>query len=434
MWPDCRKLIVVVIGLIGLIAQSGCQRYAQSIRSLERENRTLEDTLYAMKYQTESSMRTAMRTQQENDRLRAQLAAKNASTSPYPSPSPVSSRPALEPTPILPMTSARMPSREVIATPSPLLPGPVAAMRMNTVPWNEPPHPVADRSGIIPVSASLPASEIPAIPAARIGNEAIRMDSHNVAEATGRNGTLLPLSPTDDSATVAAITLNPVLTSGWDTGNAGGVRLLIEPLDATGRLIRAVGELTVSLIDPEFSSSDGYCGIWNIDVAQASCQFVQTASGEGIYLELPLSRPPQHRELRLFVRFTDRTGRQIETQQKLVISTPELSLMPSAETPSSTPSSRMPVPSMEFVSPTEAASLALSIGAVASPALPADGGVVPASMTLVRQGGEGGREGDAAIPSTIEPQKETSVVSVPTTLTTSPAASSRRVDWQPNRP
>ncbi|MDO4557821.1 MAG: hypothetical protein Q4C47_02520 [Planctomycetia bacterium] len=92
---------------------------------------------------------------------------------------------------------------------------------------------------------------------------------------------------------------------------------MIEPRDATGRTLRAAGELTISLIDPEISTSQGYCGLWNVSVEQASQRLVHTGSGDGIYVEFPLSRPPQHRELTLFVRLTDRNGRRLETHRTL---------------------------------------------------------------------------------------------------------------------
>lgn len=354
---------------------SGCSQNRNAVLELERENRTLEDALYQMKYQTTMATRNAARAQKESDRLRNQLAianekANNASSY-YQNNSNNSERVENTPhstyfqsappqtTPVAPqMTSQK--SVQVSPTLQPEIiptPTPIATQSRNenrilptsatiSVPTPVPSmggHGVGDGNGSVagamssgnPMDKITIASPIAAGASISInGQNAVSQNSVSMAD-NGQSTTVYPatvdqnnpygivaIPSVQDSADVTEIVLNPTLTGGWDIdGMAGdeGIRVLIEPRDRYGRTVRTTGAIQISLVDPQIASAQGYCGTWNFDAKQAAPSFVYSTTGEGMYFELPLTQSIYHSNLTLFVRFIDRNGRRLESHGPLTL-------------------------------------------------------------------------------------------------------------------
>ena len=304
---------LTILGLCALLVLSGCQHQKNAIRELEQENRALEDALYQMKFQTESACRHAARTEESNQRLRAQLENSNGasdfnrlresiqefnaptlSTTPVMTPTVAPSGNTIRLTP-----SVRPTSGEILDTsntpnnsniPNPLN-SPNASNAPNTP--NNPSSHSAVYSAVVPVSASLPVGEVPTV-------------------------TQTPQSAISRYS-VEQIVIHPKMTTIWRSGQSGGFRVFVEPRDAMGRTQQIEGEITVSLIDPEIPTTQGYCGLWNISSQQVATRWTHTEAGDGWLFEFPLNPLPLHQNLTLFVRFTDQNGRRLETRQTLTL-------------------------------------------------------------------------------------------------------------------
>ncbi len=357
--------IAIFLCLCGLGILSGCSQNRNAVLELERENRTLEDALYQMKYQTTMATRQAARAQQESDRLRTQLAvanekANNASSyysgssgSPNGSgnservdntphstyfqsvpPQPTSAQPTLSPTS----------QPEIIPTPTPIarngvgnrilptsatLSVPATSLAPSCLPIASPMSNATAgttlAAGTTPVGI---ATTSPIATSGQVGGDGQNITNEpntKVYPATvGRNNPygIVAIPSVQDSAEVTEITLNATLTSGWDIDGVPGdegIRVLIEPRDRYGRTVRTTGETQISLVDPQIPSAQGYCGTWNFDAKQASTSFVYSTVGEGMYFELPLTQAVTHSELMLFVRFMDRNGRKLESHRSVTL-------------------------------------------------------------------------------------------------------------------
>jgi len=160
---------------------------------------------------------------------------------------------------------------------------------------NRRPAAPAGASPIRNVSATLPASREEAVPEPNL-------------EVVPPN----EVSP--DSDMIQQIVLGPMIGTLELDGRQGddGLVVVVEPWDATERMLAAAGDITVVLIDPAAPAATARYARWEFEAAEAAKLF-RAGDIPGLHLELPWPDvPPEHDQLHLFVRFTTTDGRSLE--------------------------------------------------------------------------------------------------------------------------
>lgn len=136
----------------------------------------------------------------------------------------------------------------------------------------------------------------------------------------------IALDPRADNTRVDRITLNRVLTGGYERdarfGDAG-LSVLVEPRDAQGRIVASSGPISVVVLDRGLSGDAARVARWDFTTEQTASLFHNTPHGEGFYLEMPWpGLPPAHSHLHVFVRYATKDGRNLEASREIDISLP----------------------------------------------------------------------------------------------------------------
>ena len=131
----------------------------------------------------------------------------------------------------------------------------------------------------------------------------------------------IALDPRADNRRISRLTLNQWFTGGYERdahyGDAG-VELLVEPRDARGQLVPAAGPISVVLLDRGLRGEAGRVARWDFTAEQTALLYRKTPRGEGFFLEMPWpGEPPAHSHLHLFVRYTTKDGRKIEAAREI---------------------------------------------------------------------------------------------------------------------
>jgi len=147
-----------------------------------------------------------------------------------------------------------------------------------------------------------------------------------------------------DSRNVASITLNPLLTGGYNKrrrSGSEGVMVVIQPRDAEGRLVEAPGEVSIAVIDPALEGPAGRIARWDFSADEIARSFRNTIVGRAIELEMPWpANPPQNDQLHLFVRYITSDGRKLHADRPIRVN-PPLEVLERAE-PGEMPDQRQP--------------------------------------------------------------------------------------------
>ncbi|MGQ9574707.1 MAG: hypothetical protein ACUVUC_05275 [Thermoguttaceae bacterium] len=335
-----------VLVLVGLAA--GC-RTDPAITHLERENRYLEDVKYALEDELLRAEEELESCRQQNEALRrAQRRPDRAGRRPEAVREPQLAPPRLparpeelqdELPPVIIETPAEpSPPGEIPRPPQApaKAPGSSSAGQTHVRPSgqearvSEAPRFVPDR----PPPAATPSAPDPeALKSGTPGRSASPGSSRSPQQGASRfnpglSQGVVPIGgnaivPRGDSAEVDRITLNRLLTSGWDMDDRPGdegIIVVLEPRDAQGRPVAAAAPVSVVLLDRGLPGEAARVARWDLDAQQVAAQFRQMPSGEAIYLELPWPGPPPvHSHLHLFVRYTTRDGRKLEANRELDI-------------------------------------------------------------------------------------------------------------------
>ena len=132
--------------------------------------------------------------------------------------------------------------------------------------------------------------------------------------------------PSGDSRRVTMIVLDHTMTGGIGSSTGSGdvgVLAVIEPRDATGRVIDAPAAVDVTVMDTAVTNGDAHVGFWKFTAAETAAQFRRTGSTGAMYLGMAWpSEPPKHRNLQLFVRYITADGRRLEANQPIEIALP----------------------------------------------------------------------------------------------------------------
>jgi hypothetical protein len=128
-----------------------------------------------------------------------------------------------------------------------------------------------------------------------------------------------------DSREVQQLVLNRSLTGeyGGDEASGGGVLAVIEPRDAAGRRIDAPGDVAVMIVDPSKTGKAAKLARWDFPASETAMLFRGGGVARGMYVECPWpDRKPDNNRLRLYVRYTTRDGRKLETDQFVELDRP----------------------------------------------------------------------------------------------------------------
>ena len=91
-----------------------------------------------------------------------------------------------------------------------------------------------------------------------------------------------------------------------------------EPRDANNKLVEAVGDVSIVVLDPSQTGAAARVARWDFTTDEAEMNFQTGPIGRGLQFELPWpSDPPTSRDLRLFVRLSKPDGESIETDAKI---------------------------------------------------------------------------------------------------------------------
>ena len=336
--------------LIGLacLAATGC-RTNPAVTALERENRDLEDRIYALEDDLQRGQEDLAKCRRDNQSLRKGGRASTQLESPdQTGRSPQAGGPKLVPprasrgaaeaeeeeaphiyvqTPKKPLAKDEIPEtlKSPIGTPPRPVPGQPkrqgeskAGEAPRFTPGTSPPQ------GSSPLRDAEPLREprklnVPGGASEKDKTGKSRPRPPDAGWAVPVGGT--SIVPSADSAQVDRITLHRLLVGGWEfDGRPGdeGIFLLVEPRDAEGRLLAAAAPVSLVLLDRGLAGEAARVARWDLTAEQAATLFRRLDVGEGIYLELPWSAaPPVHSHLHLFVRYTTRDGRRLEASREL---------------------------------------------------------------------------------------------------------------------
>lgn len=119
------------------------------------------------------------------------------------------------------------------------------------------------------------------------------------------------------------LVINRQMTGGLDRDHRAGdegLTLMVEPRDADGNLVKATGTISVVAMDPALEGDASRVARWDFQPDELPRHFRNSSLAQGYQFELPWpGAPPQHRDLRLFVRYTSDEGRRITADSPVAI-------------------------------------------------------------------------------------------------------------------
>ena len=125
---------------------------------------------------------------------------------------------------------------------------------------------------------------------------------------------------------VTQISLNRKLTGGHNVdGQPGdeGLMVVVEPLDASGELIEAPGEVSVVVLDPAQEGEAARVARWDFTPEEAAEHIKRTPMGDGLHFDLRWPHgPPANRTLNLYVRFKTLEGKKLQLEKQIEVRLP----------------------------------------------------------------------------------------------------------------
>ncbi len=107
-----------------------------------------------------------------------------------------------------------------------------------------------------------------------------------------------------------------------------GLRFVLNCQTEQGETVTTASQAEIVVIDPLLPGDAARVARWNVAPNQMENRIQLTPQPDGVLFELawPQNRKPQNNQLDVFVRLTDNTGRRVQTQQKVDLSSPQFSL------------------------------------------------------------------------------------------------------------
>lgn len=158
------------------------------------------------------------------------------------------------------------------------------------------------------------------------GSERVSSRPASISMIAGPAASAIPFNPSGDSSRVTSIALDRMLTGGISSNNRSGdqgLLVVLEPRDASGRMVDAPADINVALLDPAFQGDAARIARWNFTAAETASLFRRTGTGGAIHLAMAWpENPPKHNKLHLFVRYLTADGRKLEANQPIEIALP----------------------------------------------------------------------------------------------------------------
>ena len=280
-WRVCYLLLVCLV-------VAGCQSTARDRNRelLEREMRWQEDEIFQLEDELEDARRKLDSCRRENEALRKQLTGRSGGEAP---------------------ASVSLPSVDLGVPGEP------------TTPTYEPPQDMQEA----------PVLEAPPYDLPWRSNESGGRDDESGDDEPGPIGLVSYQQDPDFVETdyhIAKIALNRRLTGAYDRdGRPGsdGVLVMVEPLNAAGRIINVPAQISIAVVDPALYGEAGRVARWDFSADEAADRFRQTPMGRGMEFRLPWpNQPPESRELQLHVRCITTDGIELRTKRDFQVALP----------------------------------------------------------------------------------------------------------------
>lgn len=272
-----RTIRQATLLLLGLVLAGGCRTTDPSIQLLESELRYLEDKVYSLQDVVSQKEAQIASVRRENESLRERLGLPDGQAAAETIPSPLKS----------------------VQTPAP---------------QNQSPTKFTDAMN--PVIELGEASDLPDLKA--VAPNEVALESPVLDQFTAESK---PEPVTD--RVVTQIFLNPKLTGGYNSdGRPGdeGLMVVLEPRNAAGQYVDAVGPVSVVLLDPTYSGQEGFVARWDYDTADAAKYLQKTLIGKGLHLKMPWTGgKPEHENLILHVRYTTSEGEVLQEKKEIKV-------------------------------------------------------------------------------------------------------------------
>jgi hypothetical protein len=284
--------------LLAVLTLAGCrtQPYVNAhIESVNAEYRQLEDYVYAL--EAENAL-----LHQEMEGLRTVTPTTRPGTS-EPARGGQFRRPGAAPSRLAPSDPQMEPPVIELPGESPSMPPPGSRSRLQrpeTEPADTPPSIEFPRRSNAPVEETLPLPPVPQGPGAP---EQIRAQ------------------PAD--RTITHLFLNPLQTGGIDLDSQpgdDGLRVVIEPRNASGELVREAGAISIVVLDPDRQGEAARVARWDFDSSAGRQLLAASTPGRGLKVEVPWpAAPPATNRLKLFVRFETEDGRKLQADREIFL-------------------------------------------------------------------------------------------------------------------
>lgn len=126
---------------------------------------------------------------------------------------------------------------------------------------------------------------------------------------------------------VVRIVLNKQLTGGRTLSGDQqdeALTVVFEPRGASGRWVKALGDVSIVVLDPAKRGAEARVARWDFTADEAAACFKKSLIGRGFHFELPWpSNPPTSGSLRLFVRFTTPEGEKFTADATIPVNPPD---------------------------------------------------------------------------------------------------------------
>lgn len=276
---------------------------------LERELRLQEDQIYCLQDKLQTQCYQLDQLTDENVSLRRQLGIVDAGPGGAATPTARATTPSQLPTPAAPLLVPPTVEVPSFSADSPADDGPQfgaptdpSSKKSISSPKNNPPP-----GGLAPPTVE----GVPPLPQAsddRAARRVIRQLSFTESVGSKRQ--------------LHHLVINRAKTICYDSDGDGyseGLRLVVEPRDADERLVKANGDLTVTVYKPPGSARQKTVGSplahWTVPAGEVINHFRSTSRARGLHFVLPWPTPPiECPQVQVVVRLTSFEGSQIETE------------------------------------------------------------------------------------------------------------------------
>lgn len=283
----------------------GCQT-GQQLRTelLERELRMQEDCIFELEYELETYEKRLEACRRENEALRREKGqpsggGSSSSNDDYYGPPTVIAPPAV--------------SAPAVESDIPFVPLPDTGPLDEAPPYQGPP-------AVDPIDpAAPPMTDAAYFPNSPVGEQTPLKRLQFLMQSQVEE-------PVETDFHITGITLNRMLTGGYDLDNRfgdEGVMVVVEPRNAAGRVINVPAQVSVVLLDPALPPPSARVARWDFTADEAANHFRTTRMVKGMQFQLPWPDTlPTQQDLHLHVRVIMTDGNEFRADRPVTIDIP----------------------------------------------------------------------------------------------------------------